>query len=242
MRYAIFSDMHSNLEAYQAFLEDARKEGINGYLCVGDIVGYGANPRECIGLTRELGCPVVCGNHDWAAASKIIIEYFNYNAQKAILWTMEALDDVDKNYLANLNLVYQDEEFTLVHGSLDRPQEFGYVLDQEEAARSIHFQQTPLCFIGHSHTAEIFYENKGGYIDYTVKPKLKMEAGRKYLVNVGSVGQPRDGDWRSSYCIYDNEKKTLHIKRLEYDLKKAQEKILQADLPSRLAMRLAQGR
>lgn len=242
MRYAVFSDIHSNLEAYQAFLEDTKKEGINNYLCVGDIVGYGVDPHQCIELIKELKCPVVCGNHDWAAASKIGIEYFNYGAQKAILWTLEALDDIDKNYLTDLKLVYQESEFTLVHGSLDEPREFKYVLELAEAAGSIGLQKTPLCFIGHSHIAGIFYENKDGHIDYTVESKLKMDPAKRYLVNVGSVGQPRDGDWRSSYCIYDNEKKTLHIKRVEYDLKKAQEKILRAGLPEKLATRLARGR
>lgn len=241
MLYAIFSDMHSNLEAYQAFLEDAKKEGIEKYFCVGDIVGYGADPRQCIKLTKELDCPVVCGNHDWATAQKIEIDYFNGNARKAVLWTQERLDGLDINYLGNLKLVYQNDELTLVHGTLEHPEEFGYVLDEAEAARTLHLQETPLCFIGHSHAAGIFYEDKDGSIRYSLHPEMEIAQDRRYLVNVGSIGQPRDGDWRGSYCIFDKERKTLRIKRLEYDLKKAQEKILKAGLPSFLAMRLARG-
>ena len=124
MLYAVFSDIHSNLEAYQAFLEDVKKQGIEKYFCVGDIVGYGADPHQCIEITKKLGCPIVCGNHDWAVAGKVNIEYFNRYAKEAVRWTREVLDDIDKNYLSNLKTVYQETELTLVHGTLDSPQDF----------------------------------------------------------------------------------------------------------------------
>lgn len=242
MLYAIFADIHSNLEAYESFLKDAKEEGIQEYFCVGDIVGYGANPHECIELTKNLNCPSVCGNHDWACADKIDINYFNKYAKEAVIWTRDYLDDIDKNYLSNLKLTYQRSELTLVHSSLDYPQDFDYIFDTSKAAKTIELQPTPLCFVGHSHSAEIFFEGKGGYVQYTSIPEIRMQSGKKYLVNVGSIGQPRDGNWRSSYCIYDNEKDIIRLKRIEYDVRKARDKILKTGLPHYLADRILEGR
>ena len=242
MLYAIFADTHSNLEAYQAFIEDSEKEGIREYFCVGDIVGYGADPHQCIELTKQLNCQVVCGNHDWAAAEKLNIEYFNRYAREAALWTQERLDDIDKNYLASLTPVFQDRELTLVHGTLEYPEDFEYVTDVRIAARTIHAQLTPVCFIGHSHVAGVFYDSRSGRINYTTIPEITIQEGKRYLVNVGSIGQPRDGDWRASYCIYDTEKESLRIKRISYDVERAREKILKAGLPKHLADRILIGR
>lgn len=241
MLYAVFSDVHSNLEAFQAFLEDAKKEKIDRYFCAGDIVGYGADPHECIELTKKLKCPIVCGNHDWATTDRFDIEFFNKDAKEAVLWTRDILDDIDKNYLNNLELVYQNSELTMVHGLLEHPEDFDYIYDTIQAAKTMHAQQTPLCFIGHSHKAGIFYEDINGYINYTTAKELPVYKDNRYLVNVGSVGQPRDGDWRASYCIYDTDKGMIRIRRVEYDVKKAREKILKAGLPARFANRILTG-
>ena len=144
-------------------------------------------------------------------------------------------------HLNNLELVYRDSELTMVHGTLDYPQDFDYVLDTATAAKSMHIQQTPLCFVGHSHKAGIFYEDINGYINYTTVKELTMYKESRYLVNVGSIGQPRDRDWRSSYCIYETDRATIRIKRIEYDVKKASDKILKAGLPIRLADRILTG-
>jgi predicted phosphodiesterase len=219
MRYAIFSDMHGNLQAYTAFMEDARKENIDKYYCAGDIVGYGANPHECIELTKELRCPVVCGNHDWAVADKLDITYFVEYAKAAIVWTKDNLGDIDKNYLGNLGLVYQDNELTIVHGTLIHPEDFDYVWDETIAAKSMHILKTQLLFVGHTHSPGIFYEDYFGYVRYTTNPGLTINKSGRYLVDVGSIGQPRDRDRRSSYCIYDNENATLCIKRIGHDIR-----------------------
>jgi len=240
--HAIFSDVHGNLQAYEAFLEAGKKEGVDKYFCVGDIVGYGANPHECIEITRQLKCPVVCGNHDQAAAGTFGTDYFNEDAKKAVIWTKGALGDIDKDYLKSLKLMYQDDECTLVHGGLDHPEDFGYIRDAAEAAGSIDLQKTLLCFVGHSHRAAIFYKDAEGCVQFAEEPKVRLTPGRRYLVNVGSIGQPRDGDWRSSYCVYDTEDNILRIERIDYDVKKAQDEILKAGLPSSLAVRLAEGR
>jgi len=242
MRYAIFSDIHANLQAYEAFLEDAKKEGIEEYFCAGDIVGYGADPHECIEITKRLGLRLVCGNHDWATAGKFDVENLNQDARDAVVWTRDVLDDTDKDYLGSLALLYQNSEFTIVHSSLDCLQDFPYVLNTAQAEKTIHIQSTPLCFAGHSHVAGVFFEDKNGYIHRTIASELSIEKGRRYLINVGSIGQPRDGDWRSSYCIYDTEKKNIRVKRVEYDVKKARDKILKTDLPVHLAERILVGR
>ena len=241
MKYAIFADMHANLEAYQAVLGALKKEKISKYFCVGDIVGYGADPTHSIKITKELDCVTVCGNHDWAAVGLTDIEYFNPYARTAVLWTREAITESDREYLKALKLVYEDEELTLVHGALTRPEEFNYVLDDYAAHKMMEMMKTKISFIGHSHAAGIFIFDRNE-LQYSLKPKISIEPDKKYLVNVGSVGQPRDRDRRAAFCIYDKDNQILEIRRAEYDVKKAQKKILDAGLPEILAYRLEEGR
>lgn len=241
MLKAIFSDIHSNLQAYEAFIKDSKSEGVDKYYCVGDIVGYGANPRECIKITQQLNCPVVCGNHDWAAADKMPCNQFNEYAKEAVFWTQRNIDEADKNYLSNLPFVYEEENLTLVHGSLDAPEEFNYILDLESAANNIKLQKTKLCFIGHSHVSGVFFKADAGGIDYTEETQIKLEPNIYYLINAGSIGQPRDRNWRACYCLYDDEKNLLRFKRLEYDVKAASKAILSASIPAFLAQRIEEG-
>ena len=244
MKYAIFSDIHGNLEAYQAVLGALRKEGELKYFCVGDIVGYGADPAACIKATKRLNPVIVCGNHDWAAVGLTSMEYFNDYAKKAALWTASVLGKEDKDYLSSLKLTYTDEEMTLVHGTLMRPGRFEYVFDFDTAYRMMELMATKIAFIGHSHVPGIFFM-EGDNVEYNSGPKVKYSKdsqNKKCLVNVGSVGQPRDGDWRASYCVWDKDAGTLEIKRVEYDVAKARKKILDAGLPEILAERLRKGR
>jgi predicted phosphodiesterase len=241
MRYAILGDIHSNLEAYEAVLAELKDEKDLKYFSVGDIVGYGADPVAAIEITRSLGTTSVCGNHDWAAAGLIETSDFNPNAEAAILWTKDILGIGDIEYLKGLELVYENSDLTLVHGTLNRPEDFDYVLDTYIAYKMMMLAKTKVSFIGHSHIAGIFIL-EDDMPRYTVKQSITIEPDAKYLVNVGSVGQPRDGDWRAAYCIYDTGKKTLEIRRAEYDVKKAMNKILKAGLPKMLAYRLAEGR
>lgn len=191
---------------------------------MGDIVGYAANPKECIKIMRELDCPTVCGNHDWAAVDLVDTSYFNPHARAAVEWTKKQLDKAEKNYLKNLPLTYEDGEITLVHGSLERPEEFDYIFDESAAQRTLNLCRTKICFIGHSHSP------------------FEYSNGTKWLVNVGSVGQPRDAEPGAAYCIYDLDKDAFEIKRVEYDIKATMNKILAAGLPKILAFRLIEGR
>jgi len=241
MKYAVFSDMHGNLEAYQAVLSALEREDIHKYYCVGDIVGYGADPSVCIDITKRLNPVIVCGNHDWAAAGLTSAENFNPYAKKAVLWTASVLTDEEKDNLRSLKLTYEDEDATLVHGTLMEPEDFGYVFDSETAYNMMNLMKTQVSFIGHSHSPVVFtlYKDK---IEYTADPVFKVQEGRKYLVNVGSVGQPRDGDSRAAFCIWDRAARLIEIRRVEYDIGKAQKKILDAGLPGILAERLGEGR
>jgi len=241
MKYAILSDIHGNLEAYQAVLDDLKKEKDIKYFCVGDIVGYGADPNACIEITRRLNPTIVCGNHDWAAAGSISVTHFNLYAKKAALWTASVLDDRDKDYLKSLKLTYMDNDITLVHGALTHPECFEYIFDLHTAYRTMELTKTKVVFIGHTHFPAI-YTLKGENIEYIAGSGTTISEEKKYLVNVGSIGQPRDGDWRASFCIWDRDEETIEIRRLEYDVEKAQKKILDAGLPKPLAYRLGEGR
>ena len=242
MRYAILSDIHGNLEAFTAVLDALSGDMIEAYLSIGDVVGYGANPKECIKLLHSLEPEIlIAGNHEWGVLGLKELDYFNELAQYTVLWTKKVLDKDEIAYLRSFSLVYEDERMTLVHGTLNMPEEFYYIFDTEDADATISKMKTSLCFVGHSHVGGIFASNHTK-IESLESSKIRVEYERKYVINVGSVGQPRDGDPRASYAIYDDEDATLEIKRAEYDVKKAQDKILKAGLPPRLASRLSEGR
>lgn len=240
MRFAIFSDIHANLEALQAMLADAEQNECTHYVCLGDIVGYNANPQECVELVRSLECPVVMGNHDEQVSTDHHLEGFNPLATEAIEWTRSALGDEDRQWLSELRMVRQVRDFTIVHATLDTPHRWGYVLNALDAAGSFNYQHTQVCFYGHTHTPSAYVR------DTTVHSvpfdKVAIEPGKKYFINVGSVGQPRDGDPRAAYSIYHIEERCIELRRLEYDIYTTQDKIIEAGLPHKLADRLALGR
>ena len=240
MRYGIFSDVHSNLEALEAVLDAVADDRPDKLLCAGDIVGYAADPVECVAHVRQNVSHAVCGNHDWAAAGKFPPEWFNSFARLAVEWTAERLGNEGKVYLGNLPLCWSDERVTLVHGSLDKPEEFHYVLDGDGARASLSLQATPVAFIGHTHVPCFFLRGKEG-VSLLEGAECRVGPDQKLLVNVGSVGQPRDRDPRAAYCLYDTESRRVVIKRVPYDIPKAQEKIRRAGLPAFLAQRLAAG-
>jgi len=241
MRYGIFSDVHSNLEAFRAVVKEMESDGAEKYICIGDIVGYGANPSECIALTKSLTDKVVCGNHDWASIGALEVSYFNDYAKKAVIWTMNRLSDDERRYLQGLHLKVEDEDFVAVHGSLDEPDEFHYILDIYGAHRTFDLLNKKICFIGHSHAPMTFVKSKET-VRLSVEKRTVITDESFYIVNVGSVGQPRDGDPRACYALYDSKAKTIEIKRASYPIHRTQEKIRKAGLPQVLAERLENGR
>jgi len=240
MKYALFGDIHANLEALTRVLEDAKEHGCTHYVCLGDIVGYNANPHECVEIIRNLDCPVVKGNHDEEASQDTPLDGLNPLAAHALRWTREALSSEDRDWLRGMKMVRQVRDFTIVHATLDTPAGWGYVTNKFDAMASFSYQFTPVCFHGHTHTPRFYV--KDGSVESVPGESIKIEMGRKYFINAGSVGQPRDGDWRASYAIYDADNQVVTIRRLEYDLAGAQRKIVEAGLPEMLANRLAVGK
>ena len=240
MKFAILGDIHANLEALEAVLADAALRGADHHVCIGDLVGYNANPHECVARIQGLACPVVKGNHDEEASADTEIIGLNPLAQAALLWTRENLTDDDKKWLRELRLVRQVRDFTVVHASLDSPSNWGYVLNKFDAMASFSYQFTQVCFFGHTHVPRFYV--KGLAVAVEEGTQLTIEPGRKYFVNVGGVGQPRDGDWRAAYVLYDMVTGHISLHRVEYDIVAAQKKILAAGLPVQLADRLALGK
>src|SRR6184192_2496033 len=227
MRFAIFSDIHANLEALEAVLADARENKCTDFVCLGDVVGYNANPHECVARVREMDCPIVKGNHDEQASMVESSRDFNEMAEAAIQWTRDHLSDADKEWLRAMKLQRQVRDFTIVHATLD-------------AAASFTYQHTTVCFFGHTHVPMAFVRDEG--VQRQRVDKLRIEPGKKYFINVGGVGQPRDGDWHAAYCIYHVDSAVVEQRRLKYDLKTTQKKIIDAGLPRLLAERLRVGR
>jgi predicted phosphodiesterase len=240
LRYAVFSDIHSNLEALEAVLHDAAEQKCTHHVCLGDIVGYNANPHECVERVRAMDCPVVKGNHDEQASLIESSRDFNELAESAIRWTRDHLNDDDKSWLRELRLQRQVRDFTIVHATLDTPAQWAYVFNNLDAAASFTYQHTTVCFFGHTHVPMAFIRDEG--VRRTKIDQLRIEAGKKYFINAGSVGQPRDADWRAAYCIFDIENDVVELRRVRYQLDAAQNKILNAGLPPLLAERLALGR
>jgi predicted phosphodiesterase len=240
MRYAVIADIHANLEAFQAVLADAKAMNCTHYACLGDVVGYNANPKECLDAVREMGMPCVKGNHDEYCSSETDLEGFNPHAAEAINWTRNQLTMDDRKWLRELRYIRLVASFSIVHATLDGPQRWGYVFDKLAAAASFTYQNTSVCFFGHTHVPVAFIRDavvRGGTYS-----KFKVEPGKKYFVNVGSVGQPRDGNPKAAYVVYDLDEGSIELRRLDYDMPATQAKILAAGLPPRLAERLAQGK
>jgi predicted phosphodiesterase len=240
MKYAVIADIHANLEAFEVVLEDTKAQNCTHYCCVGDVVGYNANPKECLDIVRSMGMPVVKGNHDELCSTEEPLDGFNPHAAEAIVWTRKQLPEEDRQWLRELKYVRLVASFSMVHATLDAPQRWGYVFDKLAAAASFTYQNTSVCFFGHTHVPVAFIRDsvvRGGTYS-----KFKVEPGKKYFVNVGSVGQSRDGVAKATYVIYDLNEQSIELRRLDYDIPKAQKKILEAGLPPRLAERLAYGK
>ena len=239
-KFAILGDIHANLDALKVVLDDCRSQGVTDFLCPGDVVGYNANPCECLKIIRDLGCPVVMGNHDHYVSSRQNLEDFNPHAAAVIEWTRRQLTVEDIYWLRALPFVKTTMGITLVHATMDNPEAFGYVFDHLQAEANFSHQVTPLCFHGHTHCPMI-YEKQLGAVYRIDAQDFKLPIGRKYFINVGSVGQPRDGDPRAAYVLYDPQTRQVRFRRLEYDIAAAQERVRAAGLPERLAERLAYG-
>jgi predicted phosphodiesterase len=245
MRYLVISDIHANLTAFQAVLKDAGTLGkdYDFVWCLGDVVGYGPDPNECIDLLR--GMPHLClaGNHDWAALGRLDIRTFNADARRAVSWTRETLTDENLAYLEALNTTFVLGDFTLAHGSPREPV-WEYILDPLIAALNFPHFQTTYCLVGHTHTPVTFklVGNKGDCdpIAPVYGQQIPLD-GVRQIINPGSVGQPRDSDPRAAYAILDTELMTWEFRRIPYDYRAVQKRMRDVDMPDRLIMRLEHG-
>jgi diadenosine tetraphosphatase ApaH/serine/threonine PP2A family protein phosphatase len=240
MRIALFGDIHANLEALESVLADAAAQGVTDYVCTGDVVGYNADPGACLEIVREMDCPTVKGNHDEDASGTHSLESMNPIAAAALEWTRSQLSDEQRQWLRRLRLVRQVSDFTVVHSTLDQPSNWNYVTNRFDAMANFSYQFTQVCFNGHTHVPRVYV--KTDKVQEIPADSILIEDGAKYFINIGSVGQPRDGDWRAAYAIYDTAQKLVTIRRVEYDLASTQKKILAAGLPEMLAERIAEGR
>jgi diadenosine tetraphosphatase ApaH/serine/threonine PP2A family protein phosphatase len=241
MRYAILSDIHGNIESLQRAL--ALTDEHDTVLCLGDVVGYGPNPNECVDVLRSRVAHAVLGNHDLAALENFGVEYFNDAARAAIAWTQQVLSEENRAWLNGLSYEIRYPDFLMVHGApVDY---FEYILDKRTAAKAFAHTDAPLIFIGHTHIAEYWVQEPDGTIGHRHMQhggELRFEEGRRYIVDVGSIGQPRDLNPEASFVFYDPQQRLVEWVRYPYPIGEVQHKIHEAHLPEYLAMRLESGR
>ncbi len=268
-KYAVLSDIHANADAFEAVLAKCSDVGVDHYLFLGDLVGYNAEPKRCLDMARELDfLAAVRGNHDeYTISGNTELAGFNANASLAIQWTRHQLDDDDLDFLEAMPFKQRlmDIPVTLVHATLDSPETWGYVFDSHHAVGSFSYQRSTVCFCGHSHVpvafdkapvaigrklvepiesweSNCFYPEADENFLMSDELPVLLEKGHKYLFNIGSIGQPRNSDPRASFAVFDTDANTVTRYRIPYNVAAAQEKVLAAGLPERLAARLAVGR
>lgn len=239
MRIALFSDIHSNLEALEAVFSDMEKQNIRHRICLGDVVGYGGSPHECLELARKHSLYILMGNHDEACSSEPSIQYQGH-VQAGIEFSRKNLSQEEKDFLKTLERKVTWENLTLTHSSLFQPERWHYLNTPLNIEINFQYQKKQICFCGHTHIP-LFLEKV--ILTSSQKPQgmLKIFPEKRYLINCGSVGQPRDGDPRASYVIYDVETQSVEFRRVDYDIAGAQKRIREAGLPAILSDRLEKG-
>ena len=243
MRYAIIADIHANLAAFTAVLNDIeRRGGAEEVWSLGDVVGYGPDPHQCIELLRQYNHACIAGNHDWAAIGKIDTSDFNPDAAAACHWTAQQLSPGDVEYLSSLPLVIEKDDFTLVHGSPREPI-WEYLLSTSNAKENFNYFQSQFCLVGHSHIPLVFEYNEAEVCSFSELPAdATITLGKnRLIINPGGVGQPRDGDPRASYAIYNSENRTIKHYRIPYDIETTQARMMEYRLPVHLVTRLSYG-
>ena len=243
MKYGILGDIHANPSALEAVLERFDQAGVERVLSVGDVVGYGAAPSACIEILRSREAVVVRGNHDAAVVGQIDVLYFNHAAREAVRWTQSQLTAVECRWLAQLPLVVDLEHCAVGHGTYHRPELYDYVQSATDADPSLDAMQSVVCFIGHTHVPKTMLRMRDDPLRtaHLLDDVVDLADVHRALVNVGSVGQPRDDDPRAAYALFDSETERVSIRRVEYDVEREASRIRTAGLPDVLAQRLFLG-
>lgn len=242
MKYGFFSDVHGNQEALVAVLEDARIEKVDTLYFLGDAVGYGTSPNECVRLITENARVCLMGNHDYAALELIDLQLFNQQARQTLEWTKRVLEDKTRQALANFDLDHTVADFYLVHASPREPLNWDYILTLEDAEECFPFFSQRVCLIGHTHRPVLLKKKPDSPLALIPENQIEIDKGARFLINIGSVGQPRDGDPRASYLIYDTQTKQATLKRVAYNVQATQQKMAANQMPQFLIERIATGR
>lgn len=243
MRYAVFSDVHANLEALEAILADASRRSPEAYLCLGDVVGYGPDPNECTRRVRNLPAAVVAGNHDRGVAGRLDPAAFSPLARAAIEWTVAVLSEENRAFLAALPERFESPAFLAVHGSPREPIT-EYILDLPTALAVFAGTDFRVCLVGHTHIPAVFVRGGDGHIKtqaFRPDEPLRLAGASRYIVNAGSVGQPRDGDPRAAYLVFDDAEMSVTLHRVAYPVAATQAKMTARGLPPLLSRRLSSG-
>ncbi len=245
MRYGLLGDIHGNLEGLQAVVAALDSERVDSFLCLGDVVGYGADPNACCALVRELDAVCLFGNHDQAALGMVDLTWFNVYARDAAEWTQHQLAPEHKEWLAALPPARIINGFVVVHSSLPNPWKWIYVSTPSLAAETMAACEHSLVFLGHTHVAEAYRKVGGAVVrrrPLTDGGHIDLNTGDRWVINPGSCGQPRDRNPLAAYAVYDEEAGTVEVRRVAYDIDTAVDKIRQSDLPDFLGLRLYYGR
>ena len=242
MKLGIFADVHGNLEALKAVVRLLQDKGATGFICCGDIVGYGPDPNFCVEIVRRMHCTCVAGNHDYGAVGKTPLDCFNSVATEALLWTRSQLTESNRLYLENLPLTAETGALFIAHSSPSAPDAWKYILTVREAAAEIEHFTGALCAVGHSHRPLAVERLPGRPGRLIRQDSFAIRPYARYLINAGSVGQPRDGDPRACCLLYDDTTQETRYLRVAYDIAAVQAKIRAAGLPEHLASRLESGR
>lgn len=241
MKYGIISDIHGNLNALEATLFAIQKFKVDKLVCLGDIVGYGPQPNECVQLIQEISDIVLAGNHDHGVVGKLSLERFNRYAKAAIQWTQTTVTDESLDYLSALKLTAAVDDLFFVHASPNEPIEWHYIMNVFDAEESFAALRENICFVGHSHVPVIFTSQNDFFVNILFDYDVSIEQNKRYIINVGSVGQPRDLDARAAFAIYDTQTRTYQLQRIDYDINDTQEKMRKAGLDHFLINRLQFG-
>lgn len=240
---AVFGDIHSNLEALTAVLADMEAQSVTQRVCLGDIVGYAASPAKCLAMVRSLNCPIVQGNHDEAAGAETPLTGMRDLAKAGIEFSRKKLAPEERTFLKELPRVEKVAGCLFVHASLHNPGEWGYITDAPDAAEHFEQQGVNVCFCGHTHQPRVWSRSDSERpVGRNGQGTITLDRHSRYLINVGSVGQPRDLNANACYVIYDADNNTVEFRRVKYDVTKARRKISRAKLPKFLGQRLALGR
>jgi predicted phosphodiesterase len=243
MRYLLISDIHGNLEALEAVLAFADKFQPYQLLCLGDIIGYGADPKACLDLMSEKANLILAGNHDLVVSGLISANGFNPIAQQSLRWTSEVLADEDKELLSNFPLQYIDGDYCFTHASPIEPMSFHYVRTLEDVDEVLSSIGQRFCFIGHTHLPVIVRKkSKNGKLEILREMRIHLDDNFRYFINVGSIGQPRDSNPDSCVVMFDEDYETIEFIRIPYDITTSRSKIISEGLPSYLADRLTLAR